>query len=206
MASKRLRALTRIRRGTLGHGCGRGGHVLLPLARAAAVSTGLRVLHEARELPVVLSVGGVGVVDLLRREGAHDLVEHALQHRRAQLALQHLVPQWKPAVLLERLACGLGHGLVEAGKAPRGTPASREQQQRDRSERERRDRQGLGVVHPAPVVGICWWRGALSPARGALSADPWPTFTKKKTFPQASVAFLLTYLLPRPVGRRFFYC
>ena len=96
---------------------------------------------------MVLAVGGVGVVDLLRREGAHNLVEQALQHRRAQLALQHLVPKWKPAVLLERLLRGLGHGLVEARKTPRGAPASREQQEREGSERECRDGGRLGAVH-----------------------------------------------------------
>ena len=43
VASKRLGPLPRIKRGALGHGCGREGSVALPLARAAAVSTGLRV-------------------------------------------------------------------------------------------------------------------------------------------------------------------
>jgi hypothetical protein len=96
---------------------------------------------------VVLAVGGVGVVDLLRGEGAHDLIEQALQHRWAQLALQNRVPKWKPAVLLERLPRGLGHGLVEAGEALWGAPASREQQQREGSERECRDCGRLGTVH-----------------------------------------------------------
>ena len=43
MASKRLGALPRIKRGAQGRGCGREGSGALPLARAAAVSTGLRV-------------------------------------------------------------------------------------------------------------------------------------------------------------------
>ena len=43
VASKRLGALPRIRRGALGHGWGRSGRGALPLPRAAAVSTGLRV-------------------------------------------------------------------------------------------------------------------------------------------------------------------
>ena len=42
VASKRLGALPRIRRGALGRGCGREGSGALPLPRAAAVSTGLR--------------------------------------------------------------------------------------------------------------------------------------------------------------------
>ena len=47
MASKRLGALLRIKRGAQGRGCGREGSGALPLARAAAVSTGLRVLDAA---------------------------------------------------------------------------------------------------------------------------------------------------------------
>ena len=43
VASKGLGPLPRRRGSALAHGCGRGGRVVLPLARAAAVSTGLRV-------------------------------------------------------------------------------------------------------------------------------------------------------------------
>ena len=43
VASKRLAALPRRRRSALAHGCGRGGRGALPLPRAAAVSTRLRV-------------------------------------------------------------------------------------------------------------------------------------------------------------------
>ena len=43
MASKRLGVLPRIKRGAQGRGCGREGSGALPLPRAAAVSTGLRV-------------------------------------------------------------------------------------------------------------------------------------------------------------------
>ena len=43
VALKRLGALPRIRRGAQGRGCGREGSGALLLARAAAVSTGLRV-------------------------------------------------------------------------------------------------------------------------------------------------------------------
>ena len=43
MASKGLGPQPRRRTGALAHGCGMGGRVLLPLPRAAAVSTGLRV-------------------------------------------------------------------------------------------------------------------------------------------------------------------
>ena len=42
-ASKRLGALPRISRGALGRGWGREGRGALPLPRAAAVSTGLRL-------------------------------------------------------------------------------------------------------------------------------------------------------------------
>ena len=43
VASKGLGPLPRRRGSALARGCGRGGRVVLPLARAAAVSTGLRV-------------------------------------------------------------------------------------------------------------------------------------------------------------------
>ena len=46
---KGLAALPRTRGSTLAHGCGRGGRVVLPLPRAAAVSTGLRVQPERGE-------------------------------------------------------------------------------------------------------------------------------------------------------------
>ena len=40
VASKGLGPLPRMKWAALAHGCGRGGRVVLPLARAAAVSTG----------------------------------------------------------------------------------------------------------------------------------------------------------------------
>ena len=43
MASKRLGALPRIKRGALGRDCGREGSGALPLERAAVISAGLRV-------------------------------------------------------------------------------------------------------------------------------------------------------------------
>ena len=46
VASKGLGPLPRRRGSALAHGCGRGGRVVLPLPRAAAVSTGLRVLAQ----------------------------------------------------------------------------------------------------------------------------------------------------------------
>ena len=49
MASKRLGALQRTKRGALRRGCGREGSGALPLPRAAAVSTGLRVLAMQRK-------------------------------------------------------------------------------------------------------------------------------------------------------------
>ena len=49
VASKRLGALPRIKRGALGRGCGREGSVVLPLPRAAAISTRLRVLGREDE-------------------------------------------------------------------------------------------------------------------------------------------------------------
>ena len=46
MASKGLEPLPRRWGSALAHGCGRGGRVVLPLARAAAVSTGLKRLGQ----------------------------------------------------------------------------------------------------------------------------------------------------------------
>ena len=59
VASKGLAALPRIRRGALGRGWGREGGGALPLPRAAAVSTGLRVqpqvlVHAAADTPLDL--------------------------------------------------------------------------------------------------------------------------------------------------------
>ena len=56
MASKGLGPLPRRRGSELARGCGRGGRVALPLARAAAVSTGLRVL-EGDEVHAVAERG-----------------------------------------------------------------------------------------------------------------------------------------------------
>ena len=53
MASKGLVPLATMRGGALARGCGRGGRVVLPLARAAAVSTGLRVPHEQHRARVL---------------------------------------------------------------------------------------------------------------------------------------------------------
>ena len=43
VASTGLKPLPRVKWAALAHGCGRGGRVVLPLPRAAAVSTGWRV-------------------------------------------------------------------------------------------------------------------------------------------------------------------
>ena len=60
MASKRLGALTKVRRGVLGRGRGREGCAALPLPRAAVISSGLRVLAVvAVALPAVLPHRGV---------------------------------------------------------------------------------------------------------------------------------------------------
>ena len=47
MASKGLGPLATMRENALARGCGRCGRVVLPLARAAAVSTGLRLQGSA---------------------------------------------------------------------------------------------------------------------------------------------------------------
>ena len=61
MASTGLGPLRRRRASALAYGCGRSGRVVLPLARAAAVSTGLRVRHDSLH---VQSVRHVKLVDL----------------------------------------------------------------------------------------------------------------------------------------------
>ena len=58
VASKRLGALSRIKRGALGRSCGREGRGALPLPRAAVISTGSRV--HARPAAVESRVAGVG--------------------------------------------------------------------------------------------------------------------------------------------------
>ena len=49
--------MSRRRGSALAHGCGMGGHVLLPLARAAAVATGLSVQHGQRPAAAVAGQG-----------------------------------------------------------------------------------------------------------------------------------------------------
>ena len=56
---KKLAALPRTRGSALARGCGRDGRVLLQLATAAAVSTGVRVQHAVDVVPVCKV--GVGV-------------------------------------------------------------------------------------------------------------------------------------------------
>ena len=62
MASKGLGPLSRRRGSALALGCGGGGRVVLPLARAAAESTGLR-LHSlsSRRWKTACAWSGVGV-------------------------------------------------------------------------------------------------------------------------------------------------
>ena len=55
MASKGLGPLATMRGSALARGCGRGGRVVLPLPRAAAVSTGWRV-QEERAAPTATAV------------------------------------------------------------------------------------------------------------------------------------------------------
>ena len=72
VASKGLGPLPRRRASALAHGCGRGGRVVLPLARAAAMSTGLRVpllaghpvVLQRRVLHLRLDGGGQGEAEL----------------------------------------------------------------------------------------------------------------------------------------------
>ena len=63
VASKGLGPLPRRRGSALAHGCGRSGRAVLPLVRAAAVSTGLRVQLRQAEV-------GERAIDKLRLRGA----------------------------------------------------------------------------------------------------------------------------------------
>ena len=70
VASKRLGPLPRMKWAALGHGCGREGSGALPLPRAAAVSTGLRVRAADAERQIDLDLVGdaaAGEVDHLHR-------------------------------------------------------------------------------------------------------------------------------------------
>ena len=102
MASKGMRPLPRTTGSALAHGCGRGGRAVLPLPRAAAVSTGLRV-HEpllGGEAPT-LADDGEGAGDV--RGVAMVLRAHVEQ---CEIARAHL-----PAVGPARVAwLGLGKG------------------------------------------------------------------------------------------------
>ena len=68
MASKGVGALPRRRGSAPAHGCGRSGRVALPLARAATISTGLRVRRE--DMRVLLDHGSVDHDVTLRDEHA----------------------------------------------------------------------------------------------------------------------------------------
>ena len=119
VASKRLGPLPRIRRGVQGRGCGREGSGALPLPRAAAVSTGLRVRPPAeRALPVAglpEAEAARGLVGVARAEGRH-------RHGRA----------WSGSGSGLGLGLGFGFGLglglgfrLRRGASPRGHPACR---------------------------------------------------------------------------------
>ena len=74
MASKGLGPLATMRGSALAHGCGRGGRVVLPLARAAAVWTGLRVLvleGAARVEDDEREAGQLQRVEQRREESVH---------------------------------------------------------------------------------------------------------------------------------------
>ena len=94
MASKGVGPLPRRRGSALARGCERGGRVVLPLARAAAVSTGLRV----RE-------GGGGQRARRRADGGRDarVVVRDLEQSRAA-GLAHLALYGEQRLAPARLA------------------------------------------------------------------------------------------------------
>ena len=70
VASKRVGPLPRRRGSALARGCGRGGRVVLPLARATVISTGLRVHGDevgavAHDADRLAAVAEGGLVDAL---------------------------------------------------------------------------------------------------------------------------------------------
>ena len=61
VASKRLGALPRIKRGALGRGCGREGRGARPLPRAAVISTRVRLRTRSRRpMSTARSSRGIG--------------------------------------------------------------------------------------------------------------------------------------------------
>ena len=103
MASKRLGALSRMRRAALGRGGGREGRGALPLPRAAVISTGSRV--HARPAAVEGRVADVG-------DAAHQSTEDGGGHE-AERGL-HLAED-EQAHLHRRV---LGLRLARARSAP----------------------------------------------------------------------------------------
>ena len=71
MASKGLGPLPRGRGSALAHGCGRGGRVVLPLPRAAAISTGLRVRGAFHGERAQVLAEGLPVEELLEVRLGH---------------------------------------------------------------------------------------------------------------------------------------
>ena len=93
VASKGLRPLPRRRGSALALGCGEGGRVVLPLARAAAVSTGLRIQRQRPELPRQVA----HLLRRLRAVGRHLLQEGASARYQGQEWLRGAL--WRHAVL-----------------------------------------------------------------------------------------------------------
>ena len=106
VASKGLEPLPRRRESALAHGCGEGGRLVMPLARAAAVSTGLRVRaprleSEARRADQYLRAGTAAAklrhgrcpaVSSLRCVLATTLLrKHQRQHGADQVDVAHAV-------------------------------------------------------------------------------------------------------------------
>ena len=79
VASKGLAALHRKKGSTLAHGCGREGSGALPLPRAAAVSTRLRVRPERGAISISISISIC--ISLCIRAAAAAREEQALDER-----------------------------------------------------------------------------------------------------------------------------
>ena len=91
----------------LAHGCGRGSRVVLPLARAAAVSTGLRVRLDDDVLDLLGRLLDAGEEDACRRDA--EAVVAVVRLARVEAVVV--------AIAVAMLSCGLGEAGSRDGSA-----------------------------------------------------------------------------------------
>ena len=153
VASKGLRALPRIKRGALGHGCGREGSGALLLPREAAVSTGLRLRR-----------GGDGEHAAIEERSA--LREQALEPREEGRVVQRPLRRLLQVPLRDGQRAGDGEPVavhLEVGRAVGGEEQELEARRHDDDEQEGAARDLRGLWHT---------RGAGSPACSSTAEAP----------------------------------